>query len=116
MKVWIDAQLPPSLARVLSQKSGVEATHLIELGLAGSKDEAIYLAARAAGAVVVTKDSDFVRLLERHGPPPRVLWITLGNMRNRELAEALERRWERVREHFESGEPLVELGRGQDKG
>ncbi len=116
MKVWIDAQLPPSLARVLSQKFGVEATHLIELGLAGSKDEAIYIAARAAKAIVVTKDSDFVRLLEQHGPPPRVLWITLGNVSNRELARVLERRWERVCAHFESGEPLVELGGSQDSG
>lgn len=116
MKVWIDAQLPPSLARVMSREFGVEATHLIELGLAGGKDEAVYLAARAAGAIVVTKDSDFVRLLERHGPPPRILWITLGNVRNRELAQALERRWEAVRAHFESGEPLVELGRSQDRG
>lgn len=65
---------------------------------------------------MVTKDSDFVRLLERHGPPPKILWITLGNVRNRELAQVVEQRWERVRAHFESGEPLVELGRSQDKG
>lgn len=62
---------------------------------------------------MVTKDSDFVRLLEQHGPPPKILWITLGNVRNHALAQALETRWERVRAHFDSGEALVELGRLQ---
>lgn len=73
MKVWIDAQLPPSLARVLSREFSIEASHVLDLGLAGSKDEAIFLAARAAGVIVVTKDSDFVHLLERYGPPPKIL-------------------------------------------
>ncbi|MEO6709719.1 MAG: DUF5615 family PIN-like protein [Planctomycetota bacterium] len=111
MKVWIDAQLPPSLVRVLSRQTGVEAKHLFDLGLGRSKDEAIYSAARAADVILVSKDFDFVRLLERLGPPPRILWITLGNVRNRELAQTLELRWEKVLAHFESGEPLVELGR-----
>ena len=30
-------------------------------------------AARSASAVVMTKDSDFVSLLERFGPPPQVV-------------------------------------------
>ena len=63
---------------------------------------------------MITKDSDFVHLLERHGPPPRILWITLGNIRNVELTQTLEKRWEQVRAHFESGESLVELGRIPD--
>lgn len=116
MKVWIDAQLPPALARMLSQREGIEALHVSELGLVDSKDRAIFLAARAAEAVLVTKDSDFVHLLDHHGPPPRVLWITLGNVRNSELTQALDRRWAQVMAHFEAGEPLVELGMAQDEG
>ncbi len=100
----------------MNRKFEIEAAHLIELGMAGSKDEAIFHAARLADAIVVTKDSDFVLLLERHGPPPKILWVTLGNVRNRELAQALEVCWDKVRAHFESGEPLVELGRGQYRG
>jgi predicted nuclease of predicted toxin-antitoxin system len=114
VRVWVDAQLPPALARSVSQSFGVEALHVSELRLVSGKDEAIFLAARAAGAIVTTKDSDFVRLLERHGPPPKILWITLGNLRNVELTESLEKRWERVMAHFEAGESLVELGGNPD--
>jgi predicted nuclease of predicted toxin-antitoxin system len=112
VRIWVDAQLPPDLARFLGKRFGIEAAHVLELGLAGAKDEAIFRAARVAGALVITKDADFVQLLERHGPPPRILWLTVGNVRNVELTRILERRWEKICAHFESGEPLVELGRG----
>jgi predicted nuclease of predicted toxin-antitoxin system len=111
VQVWIDAQLPPSLAHSLQLIFSVEARHVVELGLVGAKDEEIYRAAAKAGSIVVTKDSDFVRILERLGPPPQVLWITMGNVGNTELWRVLEAQWPRVRELFESGEPLVEIGR-----
>ena len=59
MKVWIDAQLSPELARWL--------------GLHDATDEANFDAARRANAVVMTKDRDFVQLLERAGPPPQLI-------------------------------------------
>ncbi len=40
-----------------------------DLGLRDAKDTEIFQAARQAGAVVMTKDSDFAMLLERFGPP-----------------------------------------------
>lgn len=33
----------------------------------------------------MTKDRDFVDLVERVGSPPQVLWITCGNTSNRAL-------------------------------
>lgn len=111
MLVWIDAQLPPQLATSLRRAFSVDAHHVHELGFVGAKDESIFGAAREANAIVVTKDSDFVRLLERSGPPPRVLWITLGNVSNAELWQTVERNWGFVCAHFDAGEPLVEIGR-----
>lgn len=70
MIVWIDAQLSPYLARWLSSEFGVEARPVRDLGLRDAKDPEIFLAAREAEAVVLTKDSAFVRLLEQLGPPP----------------------------------------------
>jgi len=109
--VWIDAQLPPSLATSLRRTLSVDANHVQNLGFIGAKDESIFRAAREANAIVVTKDSDFVHLLERSGPPPRILWITLGNVSNTELWQTLERNWGFIRANFEAGEPLVEIGR-----
>ena len=61
LRVWVDAQLPPALARWLAEEHGVEAAHVEDLGLLRAADPAIFDAARAADVVVVTKDTDFVQ-------------------------------------------------------
>jgi predicted nuclease of predicted toxin-antitoxin system len=68
--LWIDAQLSPALVRWVSDTFGVAAHAVRDLGLREAKDLGIFHAAREAGAVVMSKDSDFVLLLERFGPPP----------------------------------------------
>ena len=72
MILWIDAQLSPALARWLSDTFGVTAHAVRDLGLRDAKDLAIFHAAREAGAVLMSKDSDFVLLLERFGPSPQM--------------------------------------------
>lgn len=47
-----------------------------DLGLHEASDQQIFEAARAADAIVMTKDLDFVEMVERFGPPPRILWLT----------------------------------------
>ncbi|WP_439484267.1 DUF5615 family PIN-like protein [Cyclobacterium plantarum] len=34
---------------------------------------------RSADVVVMSKDDDFVQMLEKNGPPPKLIWITCGN-------------------------------------
>ena len=79
MIIWLDAQLPPSAAAWITAAFGIEARAVRDLGLSDAKDQPIFQAARAADAVVMTKDSDFVEMLQRLGPPPKVLWVTCGN-------------------------------------
>ncbi len=83
-----------------------------ELGLRNAKDREIFLAARRAGAVVLTKDRDFVALLEQLGPPPQVLWVTIGNTSNAHLREILSQRFTLVQESLRQGAPLVEITEG----
>ena len=109
MILWIDAQLSPALAPWLSQRFAVQAFSAEHLGFRNATDREIFRAARDAGAVVMTKDSDFVELLEQHGPPPQVLWVTLGNTSNARMRQVLERTFERAVSLIEGGEPLVEI-------
>lgn len=109
MIVWIDAQLSPYLARWLSSEFGIEAKPVRELGLRDSRDREIFLAAREAGAIVLTKDRDFVLLLEQLGPPPQILWLTIGNTSNAHLKEALSKSFPTVQKLLRRGEPLVEI-------
>jgi predicted nuclease of predicted toxin-antitoxin system len=77
--IWVDAQLSPALAPWIQSELGEPAQSLRELGLRDADDKDIFSAARAANAVVLTKDADFVELLDRLGPPPSVIWLTCGN-------------------------------------
>lgn len=109
MRVWIDAQLPPALAVWLRETFGLDAHAVRDVGLRDAADEEIFQAARSANAVVVTKDADFVTLVERFGPPPRVVWVTCGNTTNARLREILGQAWPDAQALLEKGEPLVEI-------
>jgi predicted nuclease of predicted toxin-antitoxin system len=106
---WIDAQLPPRLAGWPARELGVQAEHVEAVGLREARDRRIFDAARSAAVVVITKDLDFVQLQERHGPPPRLVWITCGNVTNPELRRIIAAARPRVTELLASGELLVEI-------
>jgi predicted nuclease of predicted toxin-antitoxin system len=107
--VWTDAHLSPAHALWLRASLAVEATPLRKLGLRDAEDAQIFSAARDAGAVVITKDSDFVELVTRHGPPPQIVWLTCGNTTNEALRAILADAWPRVQALLDAGEPLVEI-------
>lgn len=109
MILWLDAQLSPALAPWITQQFGIEAYSAKHLGYLHATDTAIFQAARQAGAVIMTKDSDFLRLIDQLGPPPQILWVTLGNTSNARMREALGRVLPQALALIESGEPLVEI-------
>lgn len=67
MKIWIDAQLPPTLANWLTVIFSLEATALRDLALQDAQDMEIFAAARVESAAIMTKDSDFIDLVCRLG-------------------------------------------------
>jgi predicted nuclease of predicted toxin-antitoxin system len=112
---WVDAQLSPQLAPWLTTQFAVQAWSLGHLGMQRAKDREIFFAARAVDAVVLTKDVDFVRLLEAHGPPPRLIWLTVGNTANDRLRLALAKYWDRILAEFAAGEVMVEIGAERER-
>jgi predicted nuclease of predicted toxin-antitoxin system len=109
MKLWLDAQLSPALAKWMSLELNVEAVAVRDLGLRDAKDTEIFQQAKKADVVMMTKDSDFVILLERYGPPPRVLWITCGNTSNQRMQQILRLQLSQAVALFDAGEALVEI-------
>jgi predicted nuclease of predicted toxin-antitoxin system len=109
MKLWLDAQLPPALARWIGEQFLIPASPVRELGLRDALDRAIFEAARQADAVVLTKDGDFARLLTALGPPPRIIWLRCGNTSNVRLREVLLVTLPRALALLESGECLIEI-------
>ena len=57
MTIWIDAQLSPSLALWINENfDGVTAHSVSALGLRDATDKEIYLQAKTANAVIMSKD------------------------------------------------------------
>lgn len=44
--------------------------------------------------MIVTKDKDFVALLQAKGTPPKILWVTVGNVKNAALKQIFEESFE----------------------
>ena len=76
MRIWIDAQLSPRIAAWISDGFDFEAVAIRDRGLRDAEDIEIFNAARAEEAIVLTKDRDFLDLLGRFGPPPKIIWLT----------------------------------------
>lgn len=93
------ARLVASLADIYP-----DSTHVSSLGLGGADDRAIWEYAAAEGLVLVTKDEDFHRLSVLIGPPPKVVWIRLGNCATADIARLLRFRADEIRTFFEHAE------------
>jgi len=81
-----------------------------DLNLHRASDPEIFRAARDAQVVVVTKDADFVGLLDQHGAPPQVILVTCGNTSNARLRRLIETAWPSILPMLERSEVLVEIG------
>jgi len=109
VKFIVDAQLPPGLARYLATRFNVQASHVRELGLRDAEDLAIFQHAKRTAAVVVTKDSDFVELVYRHGAPPQIVWVTCGNTTNASLTRIFAMTFASALQLLSAGETIVEI-------
>ena len=109
MIIWLVAQLSPRLARWIEETFAVDCLHMRDLGLRNAEDAEIFQKARDIGSVVMTKDEDFVRLIERNGTPPQVIWITSGNMPNERFKSLLLSTLRDALALIEGGETVVEI-------
>jgi predicted nuclease of predicted toxin-antitoxin system len=85
MTVWLDAHISPRLAGWITSELDCTCEAFRSLGHASTADRDVYLAARTAGAVIVSKDRDFVEWQKLLGPPPKVIWLRCGNRTNEQM-------------------------------
>lgn len=108
--IWVDAQLSPAIAAWINRSiPGARSSSIRALGLRDATDTEIFLAAREAGAILMSKDSDFLRLLEQHGPPPTIIWVSCGNTSNERMRAVLAKALPEALALTEQGETLVEI-------
>ena len=111
MTIWVDAQLSPAISNWIAKEFSISVSAVREIGLRNSTDKEIFLAAREASVVVMTKDSDFLRLQRELGTPPQVIWLTCGNTSNENLKQILAKTLPKALKLLKAGEMIVEIGR-----
>ena len=104
MRFLVDAQLPPALARWIASQ-GFVADHVAIALTPTEQDSAIVEYAVRTGAVIVTKDSDFLTL----APPPSLLLVNTGNMQNRALLALFEAQFGEKVDALAKGDQIVEI-------
>ena len=108
MRFLVDTQLPAELARWLRGR-GHDAEHVFEIGLAQSKDTAIWLHAQSHGAAILTKDEDFAEWVRRGRSGPPVVWLRIGNASKRTLLLWFDPLLPRIITKLEQGDRLIEV-------
>jgi predicted nuclease of predicted toxin-antitoxin system len=108
VRFLVDAQLPPALARLLTQHGHV-AEHVHDVGLGAAPDEDVSRYAVAHQAALVTKDQDFADLSLLVGSAPAVVWVRLGNTSRRALLARFAPSIDQIVAMIEAGDTLVEL-------
>ena len=89
MKFLVDAQLPSKLCEII-QAAGLNAIHVDSLPNGDeTSDKDISLYADQNDLIVITKDSDFYHSHMILNQPQKLLLITTGNIKNRELFELI---------------------------
>ena len=108
MRFIVDAQLPPALARWLSER-GHAAEHVADQHLEAASDSVIWDRAVATSAAIISKDEDFAQRKARVDGGPVVVWVRLPNTRRRALLVWFEGVLPALVSAIERGETLIEL-------
>jgi len=111
VKLLFDQNLSRFLVeRVSSEFKG--SLHVIQLGLGQATDRKIWDWAGEHGFTIVSKDSDFRDLAASSVPPPKAIWLRVGNASTREIERVLHDNTERMHDfENESQEALLVIDR-----
>lgn len=100
MKLLYDANISHRLVELLSDLFP-ESTHVSHVDLERADDRAVWDYAVEHGFVLVSKDEDFHQLAFLYGPPPKVVWLRLGNCTTADVEAVVRERVEDIRSFSE---------------
>ena len=89
MRLLLDQNLSRRLVGMLAAEYP-GSYHVAEVGLDTATDRAIWEYAHDHDFVIVSKDSDFRQLAFLLGPPPKAIWLRVGNATTLEALDVLQ--------------------------
>jgi predicted nuclease of predicted toxin-antitoxin system len=96
LKLLFDENLSPRLVELLAAHFP-GCTHIEILGMRGAADATVWNYARENGYTIVSKDNDFRQRAFLDGPPPKVVWLSVGNAGTDSIATLIRAGSERLR-------------------
>ena len=90
MRLLFDQNLSSRLVSILSD-CYPECEHVRDAGLANAGGDVVWAYAAEHGLTIVSKDSDFHQRSLVDGPPPKVVWVHVGNCTTSEIERILRR-------------------------
>ena len=95
MKLLFDENISQRLVALLA-KEFPDSRHIEDVVERGSTDTGIWEIAKVLDLIIVSKDNDFRQRALLLGPPPKVIWLDLGNARTSAVASLLRVNIERI--------------------
>jgi len=86
-----DENLSHKLVEILSDDYP-RCIHVRDAGLRGTEDFQIWNYCKEHGLMIVSKDTDFRERSFLEGPPPKVIWLDVGNAGTQAIIELLKRK------------------------
>jgi predicted nuclease of predicted toxin-antitoxin system len=103
VKLLFDENLGPRLVELLA-RDFPESTHIEYLSMRGAADIAVWAYARDHGYTIVSKDNDFRQYAFLYGPPPKVIWLAVGNAGTEAIARLISTRTAEIQTFVEDPE------------
>lgn len=116
MKLLLDVNLSFRLLRRL-EPAFPGSRHVDRITLPSRTDHSIWDYAGFHGFIIVSKDNDFRQLSFLKGPPPKTIWLSIGNTGTDAIGDLLLRHQDRIAafvEDPEEGLLVLELAEGQE--
>jgi predicted nuclease of predicted toxin-antitoxin system len=99
VKLLLDENISQRLVALLLP-TFPDCSHIELLLERGSSDTGIWQYAKANGLMIVSKDNDFRQRAFVLGPPPKVIWLDVGNARTSAVAALLLANIERIERFY----------------
>ncbi len=108
MKLLFDNNLSAKLPEIL-QAAFPLSKHVADEHIDHLPDLEIWQFAIQNNYTIVTKDKDFYYLSNTFGSPPKIIWLTVGNCRNRDIIQLLKDQQKEINLFLKSNKDLLLL-------
>lgn len=108
MTFIIDENLSWRLIRLMSDEfPGIQ--HVNQCNLERADDHAVWAFAKTNQLALLSKDDDMRELVQANGPPPKLVWLKLGNVSTSEIARTLKAHAPEIRGFLSGEQDILEI-------